>query len=79
MPRAHTPIMSKAQRGMFGAELARREKGKKGRIKGITTAELENHLHESAGKKLPYKVGHSPLHTNPMPNGGEPCCSKFTR
>jgi len=51
--RAHTPITSQAQQGMFGAELRRRRAGKKGRMKGITTAELESHLHESAGKKLP--------------------------
>lgn len=48
----HTPIMSKAQRGLFGAELARRRAGKKGRMKGITTKELKSHLKESAGKKL---------------------------
>ena len=49
----HTPLVSKAQRGMFGAELARRRAGKKGRMKGITTAELRGHLKESVGKKLP--------------------------
>lgn len=49
----HTPITSKAQRGLFGAELARRRAGKKGRMKGITTKELRSHLKESAGKKLP--------------------------
>ena len=51
--RKHTPIVSKVQRGMFGAELARRKKGKKGRMKGISTSELARHLEESAGKKLP--------------------------
>ena len=51
--RKHTPITSQAQRGLFGAELARRRAGKKGRMKGINTAELESHLHESGGKKLP--------------------------
>lgn len=51
--RKHTPIVSKKQRGLFGAELARRRAGKKGRMKGISTAELERHLHESKGKKLP--------------------------
>lgn len=50
--RKHTPITSKAQRGMFGAELARRRAGKKGRMAGITTSELESHLRESRGKKL---------------------------
>lgn len=54
--RKHTPIVSKAQRGMFGAELRRRRQGKKGRMKGITTAELESHLRESGGKKLPKRT-----------------------
>ena len=54
--RAHTPIVSRRQRGLFGAELARRRKGKKGRMKGITTAELESHLRESGGKKLPVRT-----------------------
>lgn len=54
--KAHTPITSKKQRGLFGAELARRRAGKKSRMKGITTAELETHLHESKGKKLPLKA-----------------------
>lgn len=54
--RKHTPITSKKQRGLFGAELARRRAGKKSRMKGITTAELRSHLHESKGKKLPKKV-----------------------
>lgn len=53
--RKHTPIKSKKQRGLFGAELARRRAGKARRMKGITTAELERHLKESAGKKLPAK------------------------
>ena len=56
MPRCnkkHTPIVSKKQRGLFGAELARRETGERGTMKGITTAELKSHLKESAGKKLP--------------------------
>lgn len=51
--RAHTPIVSKKQRGLFGAELGRRKSGKKGRMKGITTSELRSHLKESKGKKLP--------------------------
>jgi len=49
----HTPIVSKAQRGKFGAELARRRSGQSRRMTGITTAELESHLRESGGKKLP--------------------------
>ena len=53
--RKHTPIVSKKQRGLFGAELARRRVGKKTRMKGITTKELESHLRESGGKKLPKK------------------------
>ena len=53
--RKHTPITSKKQRGLFGAELARRRAGKKGRMKGITTTELRSHLKESKGKKLPKK------------------------
>lgn len=51
--RKHTPITSKAQRGLFGAELARRKAGKKPRMSGITKKELRSHLKESAGKKLP--------------------------
>ena len=54
--RKHTPITSQAQRGKFGAELARRRSGKESRMKGITTKELISHLHESAGKKLPKRV-----------------------
>ena len=50
--RKHTPIVSKAQQGLFGAELARRRAGKKGRMPKITTAELRRHLKESGGKKL---------------------------
>lgn len=53
--RKHTPIVSKKQQGLFGAELARRRAGKKGRMSGITAAELERHLRESKGKKLPKK------------------------
>ena len=50
--RKHTEITSKAQRGLFGAEYARRKAGKKGRMWGITVSELKRHLEESAGKKL---------------------------
>ena len=53
--RKHTPITSEKQRGLFGAELARRRAGKARRMKGITTAELERHLRESKGKELPKK------------------------
>ena len=50
--RAHTPLVSVRQRGLFGSELARRRAGKKRRMSGITTKELESHLRESKGKKL---------------------------
>ncbi len=53
--RKHTPIVSKKQRGLFGAELARRESGKTPRMKGITKTELRRNLHESKGKSLPSK------------------------
>lgn len=53
--RKHTPIVSKAQRGKLGAELARRKAGKASHMKGITTAELRGHLKESKGKRLPQK------------------------
>lgn len=55
--RKHTPIVSRAQRGMFGAELRRRRRGLKSRMKGITTAELRGHLRESRGKRLPKTRG----------------------
>lgn len=51
--RKHTEITSKKQQGLFGAELGRRDRGKKGRMSGITTEELKSHLRESKGKKLP--------------------------
>jgi len=50
--RPHTPIVSEAQRGLFGSELARRRKGEEGRMKGITVGELEGHLKEAGGKNL---------------------------
>lgn len=53
--RKHTPITSKAQRGFFGAELARKRAGKRGRT-SMSQEELERHLKESKGKKLPKKV-----------------------
>jgi len=40
----------------MGSELARRRAGKKSLMSGITTAELESHLHESAGKDLPKRA-----------------------
>ena len=54
--RKHTPIVSKAQRGKFGAELKRRRTGKKAQMPGITTKELSSHLKESGGKKLPART-----------------------
>jgi len=54
--RKHTPIVSRAQRGMFGAEYARRKAGKAPRMKGITKAELRGHLKESRGKRLPKRT-----------------------
>jgi len=54
--RKHTPIKSKKQRGLFGAEYARRKAGKKRRMKGITKKELKSHLEEAGGKKLPKKA-----------------------
>lgn len=52
-PRKHTPIVSEKQRGLFGAEYARRKAGKKGRMKGITVEELRSHLKEAGEKRLP--------------------------
>lgn len=55
--RKHTPIVSKKQQGMFGAELKRRRSSKTRRMRGITTKELVSHLEESGGKNLPAKAG----------------------
>lgn len=52
--RAHTPIVSKKQRGFFGAELARKRAGKSTRTE-MSEAELARHLEESRGKKLPLR------------------------
>lgn len=46
-------VYSEAQRGYFGAELRRRRKGKKARMKGMSTAHIEKALKEAAGKSLP--------------------------
>ena len=51
----HTPITSKKQRGLFGAELARKKKGKRGKT-GMSKATLRRHLKESKGKKLPKRA-----------------------
>lgn len=52
--RKHTPIVSKKQRGFFGAEYARGKAGKKKKT-GMSQAELKRHLKESKGEKLPLK------------------------
>lgn len=52
----HTPIVSERQRGFFGAELGRREAGKKTRTK-MSEAELRAHLKESRGHSLPSSSG----------------------
>ena len=44
-------MVSKRQRGFFGAEYARKKAGKKGRTK-MSKAVLKRHLKESKGKKL---------------------------
>ena len=54
--RPHTPVVSTKQQGLFEAELARRRAGKTTLMVGITTKELQQHLRESAGKKLPKKA-----------------------
>ena len=50
------PAVSKAQLGFFGAELVRREKGKRHRLKGMTTEQLREFLKKSKGKHLPKRV-----------------------
>lgn len=47
--RKHTPIVSKAQRGLFGAVAA----GKKTKAPNLSKAEAKKHLKEVKGKKLP--------------------------
>lgn len=50
--RKHTPITTEAQRGFFGAELGRLRAGK-AKITKMPEEELERHLKEAKGKKLP--------------------------
>jgi len=50
--RKHTPIVSKKQRGLFGA----RAGGKKTKATGLTVKEAKKHMKEVAGKKLPTKA-----------------------
>lgn len=52
--RKHTEITTEKQRGFFGAEYARKKKGRKGRTK-VSKAVLASHLEEAGGKKLPRK------------------------
>ena len=60
--RKHTPITSEKQRGLFGAEYARRKADEEGRMKGITTKELKSHLEETKGKNLPKKARKTKKH-----------------
>ncbi len=50
--RKHTPIVSKKQQALFGAELSKAKKHKS-RQTDMSIGELTRHLNESAGKKLP--------------------------
>ena len=50
--RKHTPIVSKAQQGLFGAVAG----GKKTKATGLSVAKAKQHLTESKGKKLPKTV-----------------------
>ena len=50
--RKHTPIKSKAQRGLFGAVAG----GKKTKATGLSVKEAKRHMREVAGKKLPRRV-----------------------
>lgn len=52
--RKHTPIVSQAQRGLFGAVAA----GKKTKATGLSKTEAKRHLKESKGKKLPKRKKH---------------------
>ena len=50
--RKHTPIVSKAQQGLFGAVAG----GKATKASGLSVTEAKRHLREAAGKKLPAKA-----------------------
>jgi hypothetical protein len=54
--RKHTPITSKAQRGLFGAELRRRRSGRSVSIPSLKTKDIVSHLKESKGKNLPARA-----------------------
>lgn len=62
--RPHTPIVSKKQRGFFGAELARKRAGEKGQTDMPPTV-LERHLKEVSGKDLPKVVKKSRTMSSP--------------
>ena len=50
--RKHTPITSKAQRGLFGVWKSQPSR----RPKSISGKEVSSHLRESKGKKLPKRA-----------------------
>jgi hypothetical protein len=50
--RKHTPIVSEAQRGLFGAVAG----GAKTKAGGLSEEEAKRHLKEAAGKKLVGRV-----------------------
>lgn len=52
--RKHTPIVTEAERGFFGAEYGRKKAGKKGKT-GMSKATLKRHLVEAGGKNLPQR------------------------
>lgn len=54
------PVVSEAQRGLMGADLARLRAGKKTRT-GMTEEQLVEWLRKSRGKRLPARVHHSAL------------------
>lgn len=54
--RKHTPITSEAQRGFFGAVLARRRRGQRAGPKSLKTKDIRSHLHEAKGKNLPKRA-----------------------
>lgn len=64
--RKHTPIVSRKQQMLFGAELSRREEGRPPEMPSITDRELREHLEESRGKKLPERVRGKTLTSNFM-------------
>ena len=53
----HTPIVSEAQRGFFGAELARKRAGKTTKTE-MSEEEMARHLKESKREKLPRYAGY---------------------